>query len=81
MDGRVPDDNKPRPQEFDTPVPDKECSLGLRLFTLLFHFRNGWFADHAPEIGTTVELVRSRELRTAAGRCGCNRRAACSSEK
>ena len=37
----------PPPEELDTEVPDKQCSVEFQLFTSLLRFGSGWFANHA----------------------------------
>jgi len=48
------------PEELDTQVPDKQCSVGFQLFTSLLRRGGGWFANHALQ-------------RTRPSRPGCNR--------
>ena len=33
------------PEELDTQVPDKQCSVGFQLFTSLLRRGGGWFAN------------------------------------
>ena len=47
------------PEELDTQVPDKQCTVEFQLFTSLLRVRRGWFA----------KALR----RTRPSRRGCNR--------
>ena len=39
------------PEELDTQVPDKQCTVEFQLFTSLLRVRRGWFANHALALG------------------------------
>ena len=56
---------KPPLEKLDAQVVDMQRRLPRQFLESLPQPKGGWFANHALEIGTRPELVRSREPRFA----------------